>query len=147
MELRDLQAKVGEELGVSRWFVVDQARIDAFADCIEDHQFIHVNPELARATPLGTTVAHGFLSLSLLSAMAYDATVMPNAAFALNYAFDKVRFLSVVKSGQRVRGHFKLLDLTERNPGQWLVKFGATVEIEEEAKPALSAEWLVQYVL
>lgn len=146
MELRELQAKVGEELGVSKWFVVDQTRIDAFANCVEDHQFIHVDPELAKATPLGTTVAHGFLTLSLLSAMAYDAMVMPQAAFGLNYGFDKVRFLSVVKSGKRVRGWFKLLALTEKGAGQWLVKFGATVEIEDEAKPALSAEWLVQYV-
>ena len=78
--------------------------------------------------------------------MAYDAMVMPRAAFGLNYGFDKVRFLSVVKSGKRVRGWFKLLALTEKAPGQWLVKFGATVEIEDETKPALSAEWLVQYV-
>ncbi len=146
MKLADLQAKAGEELGVSRWFVVDQPRIDAFADCIEDHQFIHVNPELAKATPLGSTVAHGFLTLSLLSAMAYDAMEAPEAQFGLNYGFDKVRFLNFVKAGKRVRGRFNLRELVEKRPGQWQATFGVTVEIEDEAKPALSAEWLVQYI-
>lgn len=146
MELAQLQARIGKDLGVSRWFVVDQSRIDTFADCVEDHQYIHVNPELAKATPLGTTVAHGFLTLSLLSAMGYDAAIMPAAKFALNYGFDKVRFLNVVKSGQRVRGHFTLLDLTAKAPGTWLIKYGISVEIEHEEKPALGAQWLVQFV-
>lgn len=146
MKLPELRAKVGEELGVSKWFVVDQPRINAFADCIEDHQFIHVNPELAKATPLGSTVAHGFLTLSLLSAMAYDAMEEPEVQFALNYGFDKVRFLNFVKSGKRVRGRFTLQELIEKRPGQWQATFAATVEIEDEVKPALSAVWLVQYI-
>jgi acyl dehydratase len=100
MKLQELQAKVGEELGVSDWFLVDQARIDAFADCTDDHQFIHVNPEMAKATPLGSIVAHGFLTLSLLSAMAESALEKPEVQFAINYGFDKIRFLSFVKSGR-----------------------------------------------
>ena len=145
MKLQELQAKVGEELGVSDWFLVDQARIDAFADCTDDHQFIHVNPEMAKATPLGSTVAHGFLTLSLLSAMAESALEKPEVQFAINYGFDKIRFLSFVKSGARVRGRFKLIELTEKRPGQWQGKFEATVEIENETKPALGAEWIFQY--
>ena len=132
MKLQELQAKVGEELGVSDWFLVDQARIDAFADCTDDHQFIHVNPEMAKATPLGSTVAHGFLTLSLLSAMAESALEKPEVQFAINYGFDKIRFLSFVKSGARVRGRLQ-------------GKFEATVEIENETKPALGAEWIFQY--
>jgi len=147
MKLADLQARVGQELGVSKWFPVDQARIDAFAECIEDFQFIHVNPELAKATPIGSTVAHGFLTLSLLSAMAYDAMEAPEAKFGLNYGFDKVRFLNFVRSGSRVRGHFVLKDLIEKRPGQWQATFGVTVEIEGGSKPALSADWLVQYIV
>lgn len=146
MKLSELQARVGQELGVSDWFTVDQARIDAFAECTEDRQFIHVDPEKARATPLGGTVAHGFLTLSLLSAMAANALEQPEVQFAINYGFDKVRFLSFVKSGKRVRGRFTLLELVEKRPGQWQGKFAATVEIEDEAKPALSAEWLFQYL-
>jgi acyl dehydratase len=92
-------------------------------------------------------VAHGFLTLSLLSAMAYDAMEQPEAQFGLNYGFDKVRFLNFVRSGKRVRGHFTLNDLIEKRPGQWQATFGVSVEIEDEAKPALSAEWLVQYIV
>ena len=145
MKLQDLQAKVGEELGVSDWFLIDQGRIDAFAECTEDRQFIHTNPEMAKATPLGGTVAHGFLTLSLLSAMAENALDKPEVQFAINYGFDKIRFLNFVKSGKRVRGRFKLLELVEKRPGQWQGKFEATVEIEDETKPALSAEWIFQY--
>ncbi|MES2491730.1 MAG: MaoC family dehydratase [Pseudomonadota bacterium] len=147
MKLTDLQAKVGEELGVSKWFAVEQPRIDAFADTVEDFQFIHVNPELAKATPIGGTVAHGFLTLSLLSAMAYDAMEEPEAQFGLNYGFEKVRFLNFVRSGSRVRGRFVLKDLIEKRPGQWQATFAATVEIEGASKPALSADWLVQYIV
>ncbi|MFM5907837.1 MAG: MaoC family dehydratase [Novosphingobium sp.] len=145
MKLQDLVAKVGEPLGTSEWIVIDQARINAFADNTEDHQFIHVNPEMAKATPLGTTVAHGFLTLSMLSKMMETAVEKPQVAMSINYGFDKVRFLSFVKSGCRVRGHFKLLELEEKRPGQWQQKVEATVEIEGETKPALIAEWIFQH--
>ncbi len=145
MQLSDLVAKIGEPLGTSDWLTVDQSRIDAFADCTEDHQFIHVDPVKAAATPLGTTVAHGFLTLSLLSAMAQSALPRPAVAMSINYGFDKVRFMSFVKSGSRVRGHFKLLELAEKSPGRWQQKVEVSVEIEGEAKPALIAEWLFQH--
>jgi acyl dehydratase len=145
MQLSDLVAKIGEPLGTSDWLTVDQSRIDAFADCTEDHQFIHVDPVRAAATPLGTTVAHGFLTLSLLSAMSASALPRPAVAMSINYGFDKVRFMSFVKSGARVRGHFKLLDLAEKSPGRWQQKVEVSVEIEGEAKPALIAEWLFQH--
>jgi acyl dehydratase len=146
MKLQDLASKVGETMGTSDWFLIDQARINAFADNTEDHQFIHVNPEMAKATPLGSTVAHGFLTLSMLSALMESAiTERYEVAMSINYGFDKVRFLNFVKSGKRIRGHFKLLELTEKRPGQWLQKVEATVEIEGEEKPALIAEWLFQH--
>lgn len=145
MKLQDLAGKQGEPLGTSEWLVVDQSRIDAFADVTEDHQFIHVNPEMAKATPLGTTVAHGFLTLSLLSRMMETAVEKPQVAMSINYGFDKVRFLSFVKSGSNVRGHFRQLELEEKRPGQWQQKVEVTVEIEGETKPALIAEWIFQH--
>lgn len=145
MKLQDMVARVGESVGTSDWILVDQDRINAFADCTEDHQFIHVNPEMAKATPLGGTVAHGFLTLSLLSPMMESAVEKPEVAMSINYGFDKVRFLSFVKSGKRLRGHFKLIELVEKRPGQWQQKVEVTVEIEGEEKPALLAEWIFQH--
>jgi acyl dehydratase len=137
------QALVGKEIGVSSWHLIDQKRIDAFADIIEDHQFIHVDPVRAKDTPMGTTVAHGFLTMSLLSVMAYE--VMPGltgTTHGFNYGFDKLRFLSPVKAGSRVRGRFVLSEATIRKPGELLSKTSVSVEIEGEGKPALAAEWL-----
>lgn len=145
MKIQDLVAKVGETLGTSEWMTVDQSRIDAFADVTEDHQFIHVNPEMAKATPLGSTVAHGFLTLSLLSKMLESAVEKPQVAMSINYGFDKVRFLSFVKSGAKVRGHFKLLEMEEKRPGQWQQTNEVSIEIEGEEKPALIAEWISQF--
>jgi len=139
----DYQAQVGQEVGVSDWITVDQARIDAFAECTADHQFIHVDPVKAAATPFGTTIAHGYLTLSLLSAMAYDA--MPGiegTKMGVNYGLNKVRFMAPVKSGKRIRGRFKLVDLTERQPGALQSTVEVSVEIDGETKPALIAEWL-----
>ncbi|MCG2841337.1 MaoC family dehydratase [Sandaracinobacter sp. RS1-74] len=133
----------GKDLGTSAWIEVSQERIDRFADVTEDHQFIHIDPERAKATPFGSTIAHGFLSLSLLSAMAYDA--MPGiegAKMGVNYGFNSIRFLAPVKSGRRVRGHFRLLDVVERSPGVFQSTVEVKVAIEGEDKPALSAEWL-----
>jgi acyl dehydratase len=141
--LDEIRSRVGQEIGVSEWITVDQGRINAFADATEDHQFIHVDPEAAAKTPFGGTVAHGFLSLSLLSRMAYDVMLVPDTLkMGVNYGFDRVRFLAPVKSGKRVRGRFVLEDATEKAPGQLLTRHAVTVEIEGEEKPALTAVWL-----
>jgi acyl dehydratase len=143
VDLDEIRAKVGQEVGVSGWLTVDQPRIDAFADATEDHQFIHVDPAAAAAAGLGGTIAHGFLSLSLLSRMAAEAMLLPDSLkMALNYGFDRIRFLAPVKSGKRVRGRFTLDSAEEKAPGQILLRHTVTVEIEGEDKPALTAEWL-----
>ncbi|RYG80068.1 MAG: MaoC family dehydratase [Alphaproteobacteria bacterium] len=139
----ELQGLIGQEVGLSKWFDVTQARIDAFADCTEDHQFIHVDPEAAKATPFGGTIAHGFLTLSLASAMSYDAVApLDGVVMGVNYGFDKLRFLAPVPAGSRIRGRFKLLSADDRGDGRWLLKHELTVEVEGGDKPALIAEWL-----
>lgn len=141
--LEAIRAKVGEEVGVSSWLIVDQARIDAFADATEDRQFIHVDPQAAAATPFGGTIAHGFLTLSLLSRMAAEAMLLPdNLRMAVNYGLEQVRFLAPVRSGKRVRGRFTLDSMDEKGPGKVLMRHRVTVEIESEDKPALTALWL-----
>jgi acyl dehydratase len=141
--LDEIRARTGEEVGISGWLTVDQTRIDAFADATEDRQFIHVDPAAAAQTPFGGTIAHGFLTLSLLSRMAAEAMLVPETIkMALNYGFDRVRFLAPVKSGKRVRGRFVLDSVEEKAPGQWLLRHSVTVEIEGEDKPALTAQWL-----
>ena len=139
----EIRTRVGDEVGVSAWIAIDQSRIDAFADATEDHQFIHVDRETAAQTPFGGTIAHGFLSLSLLSRMGAEAMLLPEGlTMAVNYGFDRVRFLAPVKSGKRVRGRFVLDSIHEKAPGQLLMRHSVTVEIEGEDKPALTAEWL-----
>ncbi|MCL6728602.1 MaoC family dehydratase [Sphingomonas hankyongi] len=139
----EIRARIGDEIGVSSWLTVDQPRIDAFADATEDHQFIHVDPQAAAMVGLGGTIAHGFLSLSLLSRMAADAMLLPDGMkMAVNYGFDRVRFIAPVRSGQRVRGRFILDSAEEKAPGQLLLSHTVTVEIEGEDKPALIASWL-----
>jgi len=141
--IEDIQSKLGSEVGVSDWILVDQARIDAFADVTEDPQFIHIDPEAAAKTPFGGTVAHGFLTLSLLSRMAADAMPRPdNVKMGVNYGFEKVRFMAPVRSGRRVRGRFTLVRFEEKKPGQWQVVHDVAVEIEGEEKPALVAQWI-----
>ena len=148
LTLEELGRRVGEEIGVSRWFVIDQKRIDAFADATEDWQFIHIDPEAAKATPFGETVAHGFLTMSMLSAIAYDALPrVSGLAMGVNYGFDKVRFVAPVRAGRRIRGHFKLIGLAPRSAKEYQSRTTVTVEIEGEDKPALIAEWLGLYVL
>jgi acyl dehydratase len=143
-----LAARAGEVVGVSGWIEIDQKRIQAFADATEDWQFIHIDPEAAAKTPFGGTIAHGFLTLSLLSKMSYEAApILQGVVMGVNYGFDKVRFLQPVRSGKRVRGHFKLMDAAERDAGRWLIRYEVTVEIEGETKPALIAEWLGLQVL
>ena len=143
LPLADYLALKGTDLGTSDWILVDQARIDQFAETTGDHQFIHVDRELAKQTPFGTTIAHGYLTLSLLSVMAYG--VMPGiegARMGVNYGLNSVRFLAPVKSGKRVRGHFTMKDATERSPGVIQTIVDVKVEIEGEDKPALAAEWV-----
>jgi acyl dehydratase len=141
--LDDIRAKVGQEVGTSSWLSVDQPRIDAFAEATEDRQFIHTDPDAAARTPFGGTVAHGFLTLSLLSRMAAEAMLVPEGLkIAVNYGLDRVRFLAPVRSSKRVRGRFVLDSVEEKAPGQWLMRHTVTVEIEGEDKPALTAQWL-----
>ncbi len=141
--LADLSSLVGTEMGTSDWIVVDQDRIDRFADATDDHQFIHVEPEKAAETPFGGTIAHGFLSLSLLSVMNYTGTPrIIEQQMGINYGFDKVRFMAPVRAGKRVRGHFTLSDVRFRGANMVMLTYGVSVEIEGETKPALTAEWL-----
>jgi len=144
----ELQSLIGREVGVSKWFEVDQARIDAFARITEDEQFIHVDPEAAKATPFGGAIAHGFLTLSLASAMSYDAVKpLEGVVMGVNYGFDKLRFLAPVPAGSKVRGRFKLLSAEDKGGGRWLLKHELTVEIDGADKPALIAEWLGMQVV
>jgi acyl dehydratase len=141
--IEDINAKVGQEVGVSDWILIDQDRIDAFADVTEDPQFIHIDPEAAARTPFGGTVAHGFLTLSLLSRMAADAMLRPEAVkMGVNYGFERIRFMAPVRSGKRVRGRFTLVRFEEKKPGQWQFVHNVTVEVEGEDKPALVADWI-----
>jgi len=144
----DLPGLIGQETGVSRWITVDQARIDAFAEITEDRQFIHIDPVAAARTPFGGTIAHGFLTLSLLSAMTYDAVPpLEGVVMGVNYGFDKLRFLAPVPAGSNVRGRFKLLSAEDKGGGRWLLKHEVTVEIDGADKPALIAEWLGMQVV
>ncbi len=143
--IEELAQRVGS-VRVSEWVEVTQTMIDRFAEATGDHQFIHVDPEAAKSTPFGGTIAHGFLTLSLMPMLAEktDQPVVQGMKMGVNYGGNKVRFLTPVRSGSRVRGHFKLLSLQEKRPGQWQQTNEFTVEIEGEEKPALIAEWISQ---
>jgi acyl dehydratase len=139
----EIRSRIGSEIGLSEWILVDQKAIDAFAEVTGDHQFIHVDPEAAAKTPFGGTVAHGFLTLSLLSQMAAQVMLVPEGLkMAVNYGFDRIRFLAPVRSGKRVRGRFTLASAEEKRPGQWQFVHAVAVEIESEEKPALTADWI-----
>ena len=141
--LDEIRTRIGEEIGVSGWLTIDQQRIDEFAEATEDRQFIHVDPDAAARTPFGGTIAHGFLSLSMLSRMAAEGMLVPdNIRMAVNYGLDRVRFIAPVRSGKRIRGRFRLDSVEEKAPGQLLLRHTVTVEIEGEERPALTAEWL-----
>lgn len=143
----NMEESVGADMGTTDWLLVEQDRINAFAECTEDHQFIHVDPERAAHTPFGSTIAHGFLSLSLLSHFAGSlGCSFENTVMGINYGFDKVRFLAPVKVNSRVRGRARLLDVQEKRPGRFLVKQEVTIEIEGEKTPALIAEWLTMTI-
>ena len=138
-----IRSRVGEEVGVSNWLTVGQERIEAFADATEDRQFIHVDPEAAARTAFGGTIAHGFLTLSLLSRMGAETILIPESVqMVVNYGLDRVRFLAPVRSGSRVRGRFTLESVEEKASGQILLRHEVVVEIEGEDRPALLAQWL-----
>lgn len=138
-----LKDYVGKGLGHSEWLTIDQERVDQFAECTGDHQFIHVDPEKAAKTPFGGTIAHGFLSLSPIPKLMEGLLVLPEGLkMAVNYGLDTVRFIQPVRVGSRVRLGLTLLDVNEKNPGQWLIKARATLEIEGQEKPAYIAETL-----
>jgi acyl dehydratase len=143
----DLVNHIGTRFDPSDWITLDQERINSFADCTEDHQFIHIDEEKAAQTPFGGTIAHGFLTLSMLAKMTEGNGVVPEGVvMGVNYGFDKVRFLSPVRDGKRVRAHFEVLDIQPKDENRFLVKQGVSIEIEGEDNPALVAEWLNMFV-
>jgi acyl dehydratase len=147
MTPQELQAKVGQVIGVSDWFEVSQERINKFAEATGDFQFIHVDLEKAKQTPFGGTIAHGFLTLSLIPVLGSmtEGVRVSDVKMGVNYGGNKTRFISPVRAGKRVRAHVKLLDLAEKRPGQWQQTNEYTIEIEGEDKPALIAEWVMQF--
>ncbi len=147
MTPQDIAAKVGEQIGTSEWIEISQDRINKFADATDDHQFIHVNEEAAKMTPFGGTIAHGFLTLSMIPYLTQKSDVpRPDGIkMAVNYGGNKTRFLNPVKSGKRIRGHWQLLGMEEKRPGQWQHTVEITIEIEGEEKPALICEWMSMF--
>ena len=145
----EIDSVLGTEVGVSDWITIDQERIDKFADATMDHQFIHVDPE--QATPVfGSTIAHGFLSLSLVAGIPFEqeiGMVLEDTKMGLNYGLDKVRFLSPVPVNSEVRIRMKCIDVTEKNPGQFLAKIEVTMEIKGIEKPAFVAETLSMFIV
>ncbi|RCW22003.1 acyl dehydratase [Ciceribacter lividus] len=144
ISLSDVAGLVGQEIGLSDWIAVDQSMIDAFAGATNDHQFIHVDPVRAAAeSPFGGTIAHGFLTLSLLSTMNYNCLpVIREQTMGINYGFDRIRFMSPVKCGKRIRGHFVLTEARFRGAGMMMTTYDISIEIENERKPALTATWI-----
>lgn len=147
IELAELAGLTGEELEPSPWLLITQERVNQFADATNDHQFIHIDSEKAAETAFGGTIAHGFLSLSLLVYLNSQTTKMPEEVKAvINYGSDKIRYLTPVRVGSRIRSRQTILDVIEKNPGNWLIRTAVTVEIEDEDKPALIAEILMMWV-
>jgi len=147
MSPQDIAAKVGEHIGTSEWAEMSQERINMFAEATGDHQFIHVNEEMAKMTPFGGTIAHGFLTLSMIPYLSANSDLpkVDNIKMAVNYGGNKTRFISPVRSGKRIRGQWKLTEMSEKRPGQWQQAVEITIEIEGEDKPALICEWITQY--
>jgi acyl dehydratase len=146
--LAEITARIGTEIGTSDWITLDQPRIDAFAEVTEDRQYIHVDPEAAAQSAFGGTVAHGFLTLSLLSRFAADVMLVPpELKMAVNYGFNNIRFLAPVPVGARVRGIFRLTNIEEKGPGKLLMHHNVMVDIDVTEKPALTADWLGLLVL
>lgn len=148
IKARELASIAGRELEPSAWLEITQERVKQFADATNDHQFIHVDAEKAAQTPLGGTIAHGFLSLSLLTYLTSQNALLPdNLAMILNYGSDRVRYLAPVRVGKRIRARQTIADASEKKPGRWLIRTNVTVEIEGEDTPALVAETLMMYIL
>jgi acyl dehydratase len=144
ISLTEYQNLIGSELGVSSWITIDQQRIDRFADSTLDHQPIHVDPAAGQLSGFGGTIAHGFLTLALLSAMLYEAVpAIEGLNMSINYGFNSLRFLAPVRCGTRIRGRFLLRDVKQKGSNAYQSTFTATIEIENEPKPALVAEWLI----
>ena len=145
----DLFALKGKDIGTSEWMLIDQDRVNKFAEATGDFQFIHVDPERAKLTPFGGPIAHGFLSLSLLPVLTAQADLprLDGVKMGVNHGGNKTRFIAPVKVGKRVRGHFKMLDIEEKRPGQFQQTMEFTLEIEGEDKPALMAEWITQFFI
>jgi acyl dehydratase len=142
----ELTSYIGKDLGHSEWMTIDQERVNQFAECTGDHQFIHIDEEKAKQTPFGGTIAHGFLSLSLLPALSAGLVISPiGLKMAVNYGLDSLRFIQPVRVGSRVRLQSTVIDVTEKKPGQWLIKARSTLEIEGSEKPAFIAEGLSLY--
>lgn len=146
---QDMALQAGTLTGLSDWVMVPQERISRFADATDDWQYIHVDPDAAKDTVFGQTIAHGFLTLGLLPMMMANSTLpkVKGKRMGINYGCNKLRFLAPVKSGKRVRGHFTLIEMFEKQPGRWQQVFACTVEIEGEEKPALAVEWILQFLL
>ena len=139
---------VGKVYAPTDWLEITQERVDQFADATNDHQFIHVDKEKASQTPFGGTIAHGYLTMSLLSYFSMQSGVLPEGqVMAVNYGSDKVRYLAPVPVGKRVRAHMKITDVSEKNPGQWLIRTTVTIEIEGVETPALVAEILGLFIV
>lgn len=145
----DIPAAIGTEVGRSEWHAITQEKINAFADATDDHQWIHLDAERAAAeTPFGGTIAHGFLTLSILSTLAYEALpALEGAAMGINYGFDEIRFKAPVKTGSRVRAVFILADADIRPSGRILFTYDVTLEIEGSRQPAFKARWITMSVL
>lgn len=147
MTPQEIAAKAGEHLGTSEWVEMSQERINMFADATGDHQFIHIDEEKAKLTPFGGTIAHGFLTLSMIPYLSANSDIprVENVKMGVNYGGNKTRFISPVRAGKRIRGHWKLVEMIEKRPGQWQQTAEITIEIEGEDKPALICEWITQF--
>ncbi len=148
VEPSEAMAMVGTKLPPGEWVTVDQDRINVFADCTEDHQFIHIDEAAAAQTPFGGTIAHGFLTLSLLTKMSEGSGIaLKGIVMGLNYGCDKVRFLKPVRAGKRVRAHSEIMSVDQKDANRFLIKSAVTVEIEGEDTPAVYAEWLSMQII
>lgn len=148
VSLNEFASSAGRELEPSDWLLIDQERVNQFASATNDHQFIHVDPERATQSPFGGTIAHGFLTLSLLSYLNGQNLIVPEGlVMGINYGSNKIRYLQPVNVGERIRSRQKLLEISQKKPGQWMVKSMITVEIENKEKPAMIAEILSLYIV
>jgi len=144
---QEIAGRVGENIGTSEWVEMSQEKVNMFADATGDHQFIHIDEAAAKMTPFGGTIAHGFMTLSMIPALTAKSDVprIDGIKMAVNYGGNKTRFIAPVRTGKRIRGHWKLTEMTEKRPGQWQQTCEITIEIEGEDKPALICEWITMF--